>query len=308
MDAATLASDEPGSCEPRRDRRSTRRLPGACLATRAWCGSSNATAARCRSAGEPAASPGAQTRAPNPRRLLPLPRLRQRRFLHAHHVEQWARGGRTDLSNLIHLCAFTTAWCTREASAVKGTEAERGQLPPAGQPPSAASADAVPRGDGRELTRANRRARAAPRSRDLRAAREPETDAARLGDRRARASRPGDCANRGASGPAPRTPRGALSPRCPPRCAARRSAGRPPAAVALGLDRRPKRTPRHARRQRQPDYSHRSVAPAPHPAAPRRSLGMLAAQGGAEAPRPRPSSCHQRTTAGAQPSSFSSPS
>jgi Domain of unknown function (DUF222)/HNH endonuclease len=27
------------------------------------------------------------------------------RFLHAHHLEHWARGGRTDLSNLIHLCS-----------------------------------------------------------------------------------------------------------------------------------------------------------------------------------------------------------
>jgi hypothetical protein len=29
----------------------------------------------------------------------------QTRFLHAHHLEHWAHGGRTDLSNLIHLCS-----------------------------------------------------------------------------------------------------------------------------------------------------------------------------------------------------------
>jgi hypothetical protein len=25
--------------------------------------------------------------------------------LHAHHIDHWARGGRTDLSNLIHVCS-----------------------------------------------------------------------------------------------------------------------------------------------------------------------------------------------------------
>ena len=34
-----------------------------------------------------------------------FPGCGQRRFLHAHHVEHWAHGGRTDLSNLIQLCA-----------------------------------------------------------------------------------------------------------------------------------------------------------------------------------------------------------
>jgi hypothetical protein len=38
-------------------------------------------------------------------RACRFPGCGQRRFLHAHHVEHWARGGRTDLSNLIHLCA-----------------------------------------------------------------------------------------------------------------------------------------------------------------------------------------------------------
>jgi hypothetical protein len=35
-----------------------------------------------------------------------FPGCTQRRFLHAHHVEHWARGGPTDLTNLVHLCAF----------------------------------------------------------------------------------------------------------------------------------------------------------------------------------------------------------
>jgi Domain of unknown function (DUF222)/HNH endonuclease len=34
-----------------------------------------------------------------------FPGCHQRRFLHAHHLDHWARGGRTDLSNLIHLCS-----------------------------------------------------------------------------------------------------------------------------------------------------------------------------------------------------------
>lgn len=38
-------------------------------------------------------------------RTCRFPGCAQRRFLHAHHVDHWARGGRTDLSNLIHLCA-----------------------------------------------------------------------------------------------------------------------------------------------------------------------------------------------------------
>jgi hypothetical protein len=34
-----------------------------------------------------------------------FPGCQQHRFLHAHHIDHWARGGRTDLSNLVHLCA-----------------------------------------------------------------------------------------------------------------------------------------------------------------------------------------------------------
>jgi hypothetical protein len=34
-----------------------------------------------------------------------FPGCGQRRFLHAHHIEHWAHGGRTDLSNLVHMCA-----------------------------------------------------------------------------------------------------------------------------------------------------------------------------------------------------------
>jgi hypothetical protein len=35
-----------------------------------------------------------------------FPGCERRRFLHAHHIRHWARGGRTDLSNLLQLCGF----------------------------------------------------------------------------------------------------------------------------------------------------------------------------------------------------------
>jgi hypothetical protein len=34
-----------------------------------------------------------------------FPGCDRRRYLHAHHVDHWASGGRTDLSNLVHLCS-----------------------------------------------------------------------------------------------------------------------------------------------------------------------------------------------------------
>jgi hypothetical protein len=33
-----------------------------------------------------------------------FPGCTSRRFLDAHHIEHWARGGATDVDNLIHLC------------------------------------------------------------------------------------------------------------------------------------------------------------------------------------------------------------
>jgi Domain of unknown function (DUF222)/HNH endonuclease len=35
-----------------------------------------------------------------------FPGCTHRRFLHAHHVEHWARGGRTELDNLVQLCSY----------------------------------------------------------------------------------------------------------------------------------------------------------------------------------------------------------
>jgi HNH endonuclease len=35
-----------------------------------------------------------------------FPGCGQTRFLHAHHIEHWARGGQTELANLVQLCAY----------------------------------------------------------------------------------------------------------------------------------------------------------------------------------------------------------
>jgi hypothetical protein len=52
------------------------------------------------------AVPPALKRALNARDpICRFPGCPQRRFLHAHHVQHWAHGGRTDLKNLIHLCS-----------------------------------------------------------------------------------------------------------------------------------------------------------------------------------------------------------
>ena len=107
VDAATLGSDEPGSCEleagPALHPETARRL------------SCDSSVVRILEHDGRPLSVGRRTRSVPPalRRALRtrdgccrFPGCGQRRFLHAHHVEHWARGGRTDLSNLIQLCAF----------------------------------------------------------------------------------------------------------------------------------------------------------------------------------------------------------
>lgn len=39
-------------------------------------------------------------------RCCRFPGCTQRRFLHAHHIEHWAHGGSTELTNLVHLCRY----------------------------------------------------------------------------------------------------------------------------------------------------------------------------------------------------------
>jgi hypothetical protein len=107
VDAATLADDEEGACElahgPRLHPETARRL--ACDASLVRIlerdGRPLSVGRRTRSV------PPALRRALRSRdRTCRFPGCGQRRFLHAHHVDHWARGGRTDLSNLVQLCGF----------------------------------------------------------------------------------------------------------------------------------------------------------------------------------------------------------
>jgi hypothetical protein len=105
VDAATLAHDDDGACELE---------DGSALhpetARRLGC---DASVVRVLERDGRPLSIGRKTRSVSPalRRALRsrdrtcrFPGCCQRRFLHAHHIEHWAHGGRTDLSNLIQLC------------------------------------------------------------------------------------------------------------------------------------------------------------------------------------------------------------
>jgi hypothetical protein len=106
VDAATLAHDEAGACElehgPALAPETVRRL--ACDASVVRILERDG---RPLSIGRKArAVPPALRRALRSRdRTCRFPGCCQERFLHAHHIEHWAHGGRTDLSNLIHLCS-----------------------------------------------------------------------------------------------------------------------------------------------------------------------------------------------------------
>jgi hypothetical protein len=95
---APVSSNTAAPCTPR--------LPAGSPATPASSASSNATAGRSLSGARPAPchpryDAPSEAATPSPAsRAAP-----QRRFLHAPHVDHWARGGRTDLSNLVQLCS-----------------------------------------------------------------------------------------------------------------------------------------------------------------------------------------------------------
>jgi Domain of unknown function (DUF222)/HNH endonuclease len=106
VDAATLAHDEDGACElhlgPALEPETARRL---------GC---DASVVRILERDGRPLSIGRKTRALSPAlkralrsrdRACRFPGCGQRRFLHAHHIQHWAQGGRTDLSNLIQLCS-----------------------------------------------------------------------------------------------------------------------------------------------------------------------------------------------------------
>jgi Domain of unknown function (DUF222)/HNH endonuclease len=106
VDAATRAGDEQGPCELEDGMalhpETARRL--ACDASLVRIlerdGRPLSVGRKTRSV-PPALRRARQSRDP----VCRFPGCDQRRYLHAHHVAHWARGGRTDLSNLIHLCS-----------------------------------------------------------------------------------------------------------------------------------------------------------------------------------------------------------
>lgn len=106
VDAATLAHDEDGACELEHG-------PALAPETARRLGCDASLVRILERDGRPL-SIGRKTRTLSPalRRALRsrdrtcrFPGCGQQRFLHAHHIQHWAQGGRTDLSNLIQLCS-----------------------------------------------------------------------------------------------------------------------------------------------------------------------------------------------------------
>jgi Domain of unknown function (DUF222)/HNH endonuclease len=87
--------------------------------------------------------------------LCRFPGCDRRRFLHAHHLDHWARGGRTELTNLVRLCSHHHRLVHEGGYRVE--RSSRGGLRfrrPDGQPVPAAPPR--PAGDPAELQRGNR--------------------------------------------------------------------------------------------------------------------------------------------------------
>jgi Domain of unknown function (DUF222)/HNH endonuclease len=105
VDAATLAHDEEGACELEHG-------PALAPETARRLGCDASVVRILERDGRPL-SIGRKTRSLSPAlkralrsrdRTCRFPGCGQHRFLHAHHIQHWAQGGRTDLSNLIQLC------------------------------------------------------------------------------------------------------------------------------------------------------------------------------------------------------------
>jgi hypothetical protein len=106
VDAATLAHDEDGACELEQG-------PALAPETARRLGCDASVVRILERDGRPL-SIGRKTRTLSPAlkralrsrdRTCRFPGCDQQRFLHAHHIQHWAQGGRTDLSNLIQLCS-----------------------------------------------------------------------------------------------------------------------------------------------------------------------------------------------------------
>ena len=106
VDAATLAHDDEGACElehgPALSPETARRLGCDASVVRILerDGRPLSIGRKTRSL-----SPGLKRALRSRDRICRFPGCDQHRFLHAHHIQHWAQGGRTDLSNLIQLCS-----------------------------------------------------------------------------------------------------------------------------------------------------------------------------------------------------------
>jgi hypothetical protein len=153
VDAATLAHDEDGACELEHG-------PALAPETARRLGCDASLVRILERDGRPL-SIGRKTRALSPAlkralrsrdRTCRFPGCGQQRFLHAHHIQHWAHGGRTDLSNLIQLCSHHHRLVHEGGYSVE----RRGGGPvrfhrPDGQPVPAAPA--IPEGEAAGLPR-----------------------------------------------------------------------------------------------------------------------------------------------------------
>ena len=165
VDAATLAdNDDEQSTSATTERapansstapRCTPKPPAGSPATRAWSASSNATAGRCRSAARPAAC-RRRSDAPSKAatRSAASPAAPNAASSHAHHVDHWAHGGRTDLSNLVQLCAHHHRLVHEGGYTIEpGPRARCASAAPTGTP---CQQPAPPAGEQHELQHHNR--------------------------------------------------------------------------------------------------------------------------------------------------------
>jgi uncharacterized protein DUF222/HNH endonuclease len=153
VDAATLAHDEDGACELEHG-------PALAPETARRLGCDASVVRILERDGRPL-SVGRKTRTLSPAlkralrsrdRTCRFPGCDQQRFLHAHHIQHWAQGGRTDLSNLIQLCSHHHKLVHEGGYTVERRGEGRVRFRrPDGQP--VPTAPATPEGEAAELPR-----------------------------------------------------------------------------------------------------------------------------------------------------------
>jgi Domain of unknown function (DUF222)/HNH endonuclease len=158
VDAATLAHDEDGACELEHG-------PALAPETARRLGCDASLVRILERDGRPL-SIGRKTRALSPAlkralrsrdRTCRFPGCGQNRFLHAHHIQHWAQGGRTDLSNLIQLCSHHHRLVHEGGYSVERRGGGRVRFHrPDGQPVPAAPA--IPEGEAAAMPRLHKEA------------------------------------------------------------------------------------------------------------------------------------------------------